>query len=82
MDYKVTDTELTSVADTIRSKAGTSSPLVWPTGFSDAVSSIGGSAILGTKTVEGNGTFVATDDGLDGYSSFTVAIADADSTSY
>lgn len=37
MDYKVTDTELTSVADAIRTKGSTSALLEWPDGFAQAV---------------------------------------------
>lgn len=46
-DYLTTDTELTSVADAIREKGGTSAALVWPTGYVDAIGAIesgGGSA--------------------------------------
>jgi len=39
-DYKVTDTELTAVANAIRTKGGTSLPLEWPTGYVNAVDAI------------------------------------------
>lgn len=39
-DYKVTDTELTSIANAIRTKGGTSNQLVFPTGFVSAVQAI------------------------------------------
>lgn len=39
-DYLVTDTELTSVADAIREKGGTTEPLSFPAGFVSAVESI------------------------------------------
>ena len=39
-NYIVTDTELTSVADMIRSKAGTSASLSFPNGFVSAVEAI------------------------------------------
>ena len=39
-DYLTTDTELASVANAIRSKGGTSSPLVYPTGFVSAINAI------------------------------------------
>lgn len=47
MDYKVTDTELTSVADAIRTKGSTSAPLEWPDGFAQAVIDLpsGGSSL-------------------------------------
>jgi len=39
-DYLTTDTELTSVADAIREKGGTSAALVWPSGYVDAIGAI------------------------------------------
>lgn len=41
-DYLVTDTELTSVADAIRTKGGTSAALEWPGGYEDAIAAISG----------------------------------------
>ena len=38
--YKVEDTDLTTVADAIRSKGGTSASLAFPTGFSTAIGNI------------------------------------------
>ena len=39
-DYILTDTELTSVANAIRSKGGTSAALEWPSGFISAIQAI------------------------------------------
>lgn len=39
-DYLTTDTELASVASAIRTKGGTSSPLVYPAGFVNAINAI------------------------------------------
>lgn len=39
-DYLTTDTELTSIANAIRTKGGTSSQLVYPTGFVSAIEAI------------------------------------------
>lgn len=39
-DYLTTDTELTSVANAIRTKGGTSASLVYPTGFVTAIGNI------------------------------------------
>ncbi len=39
-NYLVTDTELTAVADAIRTKGGTSLPLTFPTGFINAINDI------------------------------------------
>lgn len=41
-DYKVTDTELISVANAIRTKGGTQAQLEWPSGFVSAIGSISG----------------------------------------
>lgn len=50
-DYIVTDTELTSIADAIRTKGGTSSQLAFPAGFVSEIQAIpsggGGVTILG-----------------------------------
>lgn len=40
MDYIATETDLTAVADAIRTKGGTSSPLVFPNGFVTAIENI------------------------------------------
>lgn len=40
MDYRVTDLELTSVADAIRAKGSTSAPLEWPDGYAQAVTDL------------------------------------------
>ena len=60
-DYKVTDTELTSIANAIRTKGGTQSQLEFPTGFVSAVQAIpsggGGSTnILSGKTDPASGS--------------------------
>ena len=39
-NYLVTDTDLTSVANAIRTRGGTSASLTFPTGFSDAIAAI------------------------------------------
>ena len=53
-DYFATDVELTSIADAIRTKGGTSDPLAFPDGFVDAVEAIptgGGSVSVPAKEV-------------------------------
>lgn len=47
-NYIATDTELTTVADAIRTKGGTSAALEWPSGFAQAIADIpsGGGATL------------------------------------
>lgn len=51
-DYLVTDTELTSIANAIRTKGGTSAQLTFPTDFVSAINAIptGGSPNLQTKS--------------------------------
>jgi len=57
-DYLTTDTELTSVANAIRTKGGTSSSLVYPTGFVSAINAIptggGGTDVSDTTAVAGD----------------------------
>lgn len=53
-NYLVTDTELTSIADTIRTKSGQSGSLTFPNGFVDGINSIScGSGLLITITGDG-----------------------------
>ena len=75
-DYKVTDSELTSVANAIRTKGGTQAQLEWPTGFSNAVAAIpSGSATLIEKSITQNGTYNASSDNADGYSKVIVNVS-------
>lgn len=57
MDYIVTDTELTSIADAIRQKGGTSLPLSYPNDFINAINAIptASGADIPTFTVTWNG---------------------------
>lgn len=61
-DYLVTDTELTSIANAIRTKGGTSANLSFPTGFVSAIDSIPTSGITpsGTLSITQNGTYDVT----------------------
>ena len=75
--YKVTDTDLTTVANAIRTKGGTSASLSFPDGFATAIGNIsggGGGSTLITKSITANGTYNANSDSADGYSSVTVAV--------
>ena len=76
MDYKVTGTELTGIANAIRSKGGTSASLTFPSGFVSAISAIsgGGSAVLGSKSISENGTYLASADNLDGFDQVVVDV--------
>ena len=62
-DYITTDTDLTSVANAIRTKGGTSAALEWPSGFSSAIAAIpssGGITPTGTISIDANGTYDVT----------------------
>lgn len=59
MDYKVTDTELTTVADAIRAKAESEDALTWPNGFASKVASITGISSEDEGKVVQNGVLVA-----------------------
>jgi len=75
-NYKVSDTDLNFVANAIRTKGGTSEGLSFPDGFVTAIGNIqtGGGSTLITKTITENGTYNASSDNADGYSSVTVAV--------
>ena len=90
-NYLVTDTELTSIADAIRTKGGTSASLEFPTEFVSAIGNIpsgGGSA----KTVNislfmpysassfGSFTIYETTDGVRGNQIGSIASADGSTT--
>lgn len=74
-DYRVSGSDLTSVASAIRTKGGTSAALSFPTGFVTAIGNIptGGGTLI-TKNITANGTYNASSDNADGYSSVTVAV--------
>lgn len=59
-NYITTDTELTSVADEIRSKGRTNSPLVYPTGYVAAIRNLKEAADLFPV-----GSYYASEDGTD-----------------
>lgn len=75
-DYRVSETDLTAVADAIRTKGGTVEPLSFPYGFVSAVRDIpsGGGSTLITKNITANGTYNAEDDNADGYSAVNVNV--------
>lgn len=82
-NYKVTDTELTGVANAIRTKGGTSAQLEWPSGFSSAIAAIPtGSATLIEKNITTNGTYNASGDNADGYSKVTVSVSGSGGITY
>ena len=75
IDSSKLDADLTSVADAIRAKSGTTGGLAFPDGFVSAVEEIQteSSPIIQPLSITENGTYEAPD-GVDGYSPVTVAI--------
>lgn len=59
VQYITTDEELTSIADAIRSKGGTSAQLVYPTGFITAIGNIS----TGSGTVQSSKSYTVSDSG-------------------
>lgn len=81
MDYKVTDTELTSIANAIRTKGGTSEPLTFPNEFITAVQNIPtGGGTLQTKsktytpTASQQTESVQPDNGYDGLDKVNITV--------
>ena len=74
-NYKVSGTDLASIANAIRTKGGTSSQLSFPLDFVSAIGNIPTSQpVLTTKSISANGTYNASSDNADGYSQVTVAV--------
>lgn len=76
VDSTQLDSDLTSVANAIRTKGGTSASLIFPSDFVSAINAIsgGGGSTLITKSITANGTYSAEDDDVDGYSEVTVNV--------
>lgn len=79
IDYLTTTSEITSIADAIRTKGGTSASLVYPTGFVTAIQNLpsGGSTPTQTKSVSytSNGTATINPDSGYALSSVSVTVA-------
>lgn len=73
-DYKVTDAQLSSIANAIRTKGGTSDPLVFPSGFVSAIGDISAGAVLISKIISANGEYSAQADNADGFSNVVVDV--------
>lgn len=61
------------IADTIRSKTGSTNP-IYRCNLPYEINQLGPSPALGTKSIVANGTYDAEDDNLDGYSEVTVNV--------
>lgn len=75
VDSTQLDSDLTSVANAIRTKGGTSAQLAFPNGFVSAIDAIPTGGTLITKTITENGIYSAEDDDADGYSEVTVNVS-------
>lgn len=77
IDYLTTTSELTSVANAIRTKGGTSASLVYPTGFVTAIQNLpAGTMQTKSVTYTSNNTYTVTpDSGYDGLSQVSVTVA-------
>lgn len=78
-DYVVRDTQLTSVADAIRAKGGTSDPLAFPDGFVSAVEAFPNAVTLDSLSVTENGVY--TPSSGHAFSEVTVDVAGGGDTS-
>lgn len=81
-EYLTTDTELTSIANAIRTRGGTSAALTYPEGFITAIENIpsgGGSPVIITDTTDEHGGTIrhisTTGSTLDGKSADDVVIS-------
>lgn len=78
-EYLVDGADMTTVADAIRAKGGTTAPLSFPEGMVEAINAIetgGGGAdpVINPLTITENGTYTAPS-GVDGYSPVTVNVS-------
>lgn len=69
----IDENSMSDIADAIREKLNTADTYL-PSEMADAIGSISGGADLGTKSITANGTYNASSDDLDGYSSVTVNV--------
>lgn len=70
----IDENSMSDIADAIRAKLNTADTYL-PSEMADAIGSISGGADLGTKSITANGTYNASSDDLDGYSSVTVNVS-------
>lgn len=70
----VNNASLQDIANAIRAKTGTAGTML-PSEMAGKISAIPGSATLTTKNITQNGTYNASSDNADGYSSVTVSVS-------
>lgn len=73
----INESTLTDIGDAIRTKTG-GSALIDPADMATEIADIPSGATLTTKNITANGTYNASDDNADGYSSVIVAVGDID----
>lgn len=74
VDSTQLNADLTSVANAIRTKGGTSAQLAFPADFVTAIGNISGGSTLIEKSITANGTYNASSDSADGYSKVVVSV--------
>ena len=74
VDSSQLNSDLTSVANAIRTKGGTSAQLAFPADFVTAIGNISGGSTLIEKSVNANGVYNASSDSADGYSKVVVSV--------
>ena len=77
----VTEDYLEDIADAIRGKNGLLAQYK-PGQMAAAITALPGSSTLTTKNITSNGTYAASSDNADGYSSVTVALPSYDSEAF
>lgn len=70
---RIKDTELSAIANAIRQKSGGSNTYK-PSEMAAAIGALPGPSTLGTKNISANGSYAASGDNLDGYSSVAVNV--------
>lgn len=77
----ITNETLEDIADAIRAKTGSAATML-PSEMAGNIANIPGSATLTTKSITQNGTYDASDDSADGYSSVTVNVSGGGSQTF
>lgn len=72
-DYIVNGSDLTNIANKIRAKGQTSAPIVFPSGFTDAIDELPDEPVLEELSVTNNGTYIP-ENGADGFSRVIVDV--------